>query len=92
MSSILLTSRCWHEGGSSQTCTYLVLPPSTVKPRVATMEEMSKFHTDSYLEHLHKISQDGDNDDPQSADFGLGEKETVLFLLAELQHDWNGLV
>uniref|UniRef100_H2M0W6 Histone deacetylase 8 n=1 Tax=Oryzias latipes TaxID=8090 RepID=H2M0W6_ORYLA len=45
---------------------------STVKPRVATMEEMSKFHTDSYLEHLHKISQDGDNDDPQSADFGLG--------------------
>ncbi|MED6267760.1 Histone deacetylase 8 [Characodon lateralis] len=36
------------------------------------MEEMAMFHTDSYLEHLHKISQDGDNDDPQSADYGLG--------------------
>lgn len=34
---------------------------------------MAKFHTDSYLEHLHKISQDGDNDDPQSGDYGLGE-------------------
>ncbi|CAB1345569.1 unnamed protein product, partial [Coregonus sp. 'balchen'] len=34
---------------------------------------MAKFHTDAYLEHLHKISQDGDNDDPpQSGDFGLG--------------------
>ncbi|CAB1351388.1 unnamed protein product [Coregonus sp. 'balchen'] len=43
-----------------------------VKPRVATIEEMAKFHTDAYLEHLHKISQDGDNDDPQSGDFGLG--------------------
>ena len=47
---------------------------SVVKPRVATIEEMAKFHTDSYLEHLHKISQDGDNDDPQSVDYGLGEK------------------
>uniref|UniRef100_A0A8K9XTU6 Histone deacetylase 8 n=1 Tax=Oncorhynchus mykiss TaxID=8022 RepID=A0A8K9XTU6_ONCMY len=45
---------------------------SVVKPRVATSEEMAKFHTDAYLEHLHKISQDGDNDDPQSGDFGLG--------------------
>ncbi|XP_011604923.2 histone deacetylase 8 isoform X2 [Takifugu rubripes] len=43
-----------------------------VKPELATIEEMAKFHTDSYLEHLHKISQDGDNDDPQSADYGLG--------------------
>uniref|UniRef100_A0A8L0DQ11 histone deacetylase n=1 Tax=Oncorhynchus mykiss TaxID=8022 RepID=A0A8L0DQ11_ONCMY len=44
-----------------------------VKPHVATIKEMAKFHTDSrYLEHLHKISQDGDNDDPQSGDFGLG--------------------
>uniref|UniRef100_A0AAZ3NZK0 Histone deacetylase n=1 Tax=Oncorhynchus tshawytscha TaxID=74940 RepID=A0AAZ3NZK0_ONCTS len=33
---------------------------------------MAKFHTDSrYLEHLHKISQGGDNDDPQSGHFGL---------------------
>ncbi|XP_067378807.1 histone deacetylase 8 isoform X2 [Channa argus] len=45
---------------------------SIVKPHVATIEEMAKFHTDSYLEHLHKISQDGDNEDPQSVDYGLG--------------------
>uniref|UniRef100_A0A8C4HTS5 Histone deacetylase 8 n=1 Tax=Dicentrarchus labrax TaxID=13489 RepID=A0A8C4HTS5_DICLA len=45
---------------------------STIKPQLATIEEMAKFHTDSYLEHLHKISQDGDNDDPQSVDYGLG--------------------
>ncbi|KAM6909160.1 LOW QUALITY PROTEIN: histone deacetylase 8 [Xenentodon cancila] len=45
---------------------------SIEKPQVATIEEMAKFHTDSYLEHLHKISQDGDNDDPQSTDYGLG--------------------
>lgn len=43
-----------------------------VKPHVASIEEMAVFHTDSYLQHLHKISQDGDNDDPQSGDFGLG--------------------
>lgn len=48
-------------------------PSSIVKPELATIEEMAKFHTDSYLEHLHKISQDGDNDDPQSGDYGLGE-------------------
>ena len=47
---------------------------SVVKPHVATIEEMAKFHTDAYLEHLHKISQDGDNDDPQSGDFGLGKR------------------
>lgn len=46
---------------------------SIVKPELATIEDMAKFHTDSYLEHLHKISQDGDNDDPQSGDYGLGE-------------------
>lgn len=47
---------------------------STIKPQLASIEEMAKFHTDSYLEHLHKISQDGDNDDPQSVDYGLGEE------------------
>lgn len=47
---------------------------SIIKPQLATIEEMAKFHTDSYLEHLHKISQEGDNDDPQSVDYGLGEK------------------
>lgn len=40
---------------------------------------MAKFHTDSYLEHLHKISQDGDNDDPQSADYGLGKEEGMNY-------------
>eukprot|EP00063_Salmo_salar_P037257 XP_014012092.1 PREDICTED: histone deacetylase 8-like [Salmo salar] len=45
---------------------------NVVKPHVATIEEMAKFNTDAYLEHLHKISQDGDNDVPQSGDFGLG--------------------
>ena len=39
---------------------------------MATIQEMAQFHTDAYLEHLHKISQDGDNDDPQSGDYGLG--------------------
>ncbi|KAG5852133.1 hypothetical protein ANANG_G00059210 [Anguilla anguilla] len=45
---------------------------SVVKPRLATMEDMAVFHTEAYLEHLQKISEDGDNDDPQSVDFGLG--------------------
>lgn len=44
------------------------------------MEEMAKFHTDSYLEHLHKISQDGDNDDPQSADYGLGDESELQLI------------
>lgn len=56
---------------------------------------MAKFHTDSYLEHLHKISQDGDNDDPQSVDYGLGEthqesfKSTNLYLLLESVNSTN---
>lgn len=50
---------------------------SVVKPRLASIEELAKFHTDSYLEHLHKISQDGDNDDPQSVDYGLGEFKLI---------------
>ncbi|XP_051999249.1 histone deacetylase 8-like [Xyrauchen texanus] len=49
-------------------CLYLC---RVVKPHFATIEEMAVFHTDSYLQHLHKISQDGDNDDPQSVDFGV---------------------
>ncbi|XP_073456710.1 histone deacetylase 8 [Aquarana catesbeiana] len=43
-----------------------------VKPRVATMEEMATFHTDSYLEHLRKVSEEGDNDDPETLEYGLG--------------------
>lgn len=45
------------------------------------MEQMAAFHTGSYLEHLHKISQDGDNDDPQSSDFGLGMTLTTVSAL-----------
>ena len=44
---------------------------------MATIQEMAQFHTDAYLEHLHKISQDGDNDDPQSGDYGLGRSVCV---------------
>ncbi|XP_067853011.1 histone deacetylase 8 isoform X3 [Heptranchias perlo] len=43
-----------------------------VKPQVASMEEMAMFHTDAYLEHLRKISEDGDDDDPESVEYGLG--------------------
>lgn len=55
---------------------------------------MAKFHTDSYLEHLHKISQDGDNDDPQSVDYGLGENMNlfpggILFLCISLMNTNN---
>eukprot|EP00079_Xenopus_tropicalis_P037878 XP_017951649.1 PREDICTED: histone deacetylase 8 isoform X1 [Xenopus tropicalis] len=43
-----------------------------VKPKVASMEEMAAFHTDSYLQHLHKVSEEGDNDDPETLEYGLG--------------------
>lgn len=64
---------------------------SIVKPELATIEEMAKFHTDSYLEHLHKISQDGDNDDPQSGDYGLGQNihlfpASLLLLVISLMY------
>ncbi|MGH0157021.1 UNVERIFIED_CONTAM: hypothetical protein FKN15_048404 [Acipenser sinensis] len=36
------------------------------------MEEMAAFHTDSYLEHLHKVGEEGDDDDPKSIEYGLG--------------------
>ncbi|PIO14956.1 hypothetical protein AB205_0109770 [Aquarana catesbeiana] len=36
------------------------------------MEEMATFHTDSYLEHLRKVSEEGDNDDPETLEYGLG--------------------
>ncbi|RXM91321.1 Histone deacetylase 8 [Acipenser ruthenus] len=35
------------------------------------MEEMAAFHTDSYLEHLHKVGEEGDDDDPKSIEYGL---------------------
>ncbi|XP_073414888.1 histone deacetylase 8 [Dendrobates tinctorius] len=43
-----------------------------VKPKVATMEEMASFHTDAYLQHLRKVSEEGDNDDPETVEYGLG--------------------
>ncbi|XP_073919731.1 histone deacetylase 8 isoform X1 [Castor canadensis] len=43
-----------------------------VKPKVASMEEMATFHTDAYLQHLQKVSQEGDEDHPDSLEYGLG--------------------
>ncbi|XP_032968285.1 histone deacetylase 8 isoform X2 [Rhinolophus ferrumequinum] len=43
-----------------------------VKPKVASMEEMATFHTDAYLQHLQKVSQEGDDDHPDSIEYGLG--------------------
>ncbi|KAM4818567.1 histone deacetylase 8 [Thomomys bottae] len=43
-----------------------------VKPKVASMEDMATFHTDAYLQHLQKISQEGDEDHPDSIEYGLG--------------------
>ncbi|XP_012891388.1 PREDICTED: histone deacetylase 8-like [Dipodomys ordii] len=42
------------------------------KPKVASMEEMATFYTDAYLQHLQKISQEGDEDHPDSIEYGLG--------------------
>uniref|UniRef100_A0A4X2LA58 histone deacetylase n=2 Tax=Vombatus ursinus TaxID=29139 RepID=A0A4X2LA58_VOMUR len=43
-----------------------------VKPKVASMEEMASFHTDAYLQHLQKVSEEGDDEHPDSVEFGLG--------------------
>ncbi|XP_075396135.1 histone deacetylase 8-like isoform X3 [Tenrec ecaudatus] len=43
-----------------------------VKPKVVSMEEMASFHTDAYLQHLQMVSQDGDDDHPDSIEYGLG--------------------
>ncbi|KAJ6653530.1 hypothetical protein lerEdw1_009110 [Lerista edwardsae] len=43
-----------------------------VKPKVASMEEMAAFHTDAYLQHLQKVSEEGDDDHPESVEYGLG--------------------
>lgn len=37
------------------------------------MEEMASFHTDAYLQHLQKVSEDGDDDHPESVEYGLGK-------------------
>lgn len=74
--SFCLQNAAWRENVINSIDFYFHSPwfSSIVKPQRATIEEMAKFHTDSYLEHLHKISQDGDNDDPQSTDYGLGKE------------------
>ncbi|XP_040975058.1 histone deacetylase 8 isoform X10 [Aquila chrysaetos chrysaetos] len=46
--------------------------PRIVKPKVASMEEMASFHTDAYLQHLQKVSEEGDDDHPESVEYGLG--------------------
>ncbi|XP_062040546.1 histone deacetylase 8 isoform X1 [Lepus europaeus] len=43
-----------------------------VKPKVASMEEMASFHTDAYLQHLQEVSEEGDDDHPDSVEYGLG--------------------
>ncbi|XP_075752674.1 histone deacetylase 8 isoform X2 [Pelodiscus sinensis] len=43
-----------------------------VKPKVASLEEMASFHTDAYLQHLQKVSEEGDDDHPESVEYGLG--------------------
>ncbi|XP_072732848.1 histone deacetylase 8 isoform X5 [Ciconia boyciana] len=43
-----------------------------IKPKVASMEEMASFHTDAYLQHLQKVSEEGDDDHPESVEYGLG--------------------
>lgn len=40
------------------------------------MEEMATFHTDAYLQHLQKVSQEGDDDHPDSVEYGLGKVGT----------------
>lgn len=47
--------------------------PRIVKPKVASMEEMASFHTDAYLQHLQKVSEEGDDDHPESVEYGLGK-------------------
>lgn len=37
------------------------------------MEEMASFHTDAYLQHLKKVSEEGDDDHPESVEYGLGK-------------------
>lgn len=34
---------------------------------------MASFHTDAYLQHLQKVSEEGDDDHPESVEYGLGK-------------------
>lgn len=42
------------------------------------MEEMASFHTDAYLQHLQKVSEEGDDNHPESVEYGLGEDMSFL--------------
>lgn len=42
------------------------------------MEEMAAFHTDAYLQHLQQVSEEGNEDHPDSAEFGLGERRAEI--------------
>lgn len=42
------------------------------------MEEMASFHTDAYLQHLQKVSEEGDDDHPESVEYGLGKDTNFL--------------
>lgn len=43
------------------------------------MEEMASFHTDAYLQHLQKVSEEGDDDHPESVEYGLGKDTSFLW-------------
>ncbi|XP_063102164.1 histone deacetylase 8 isoform X7 [Cavia porcellus] len=61
------------EGSPVSTVLHLSLTSQRiVKPKVASMEEMATFHTDAYLQHLQMVSQEGDDDHPDSTEYGLG--------------------
>ncbi|KAH0630744.1 hypothetical protein JD844_003927 [Phrynosoma platyrhinos] len=56
--------------GEGRSC--YVFSAEIVQPKVASMEEMATFHTDAYLQHLQKVSEEGDDDHPESGEYGLG--------------------
>lgn len=51
------------------------------------MEEMATFHTDAYLQHLQKVSQEGDDDHPDSIEYGLGKVITGQWWQTDNGHD-----
>ncbi|KAI2600011.1 histone deacetylase 8 [Homo sapiens] len=59
-----------------------------VKPKVASMEEMATFHTDAYLQHLQKVSQEGDDDHPDSIEYGLEMKHLVFVISMMLSWEY----
>lgn len=67
-------SSFWHTVGLTHSSLFVLsVIIRIVKPKVASMEEMATFHTDAYLQHLQKVSQEGDDDHPDSIEYGLGK-------------------